>query len=156
MTGEFAIAVHALVYLNHRGDIVSSDTLATNVCTNPARIRKVMAKLKKAGLLSTKEGVDGGYIFVHDPARVNLRQVCEALDVQVVTAAWKSGNTSMECLIASGMGAIMDNVYDRLDKKCKEELELITIADIDQRIFAGRDASENPLSCGEQSLGKEN
>ena len=61
MTGEFAIAVHALVYLNHKKEVLSSDELAANVCTNPARVRKVMAKLKKAGLLSTKEGAEGGY-----------------------------------------------------------------------------------------------
>lgn len=49
MTSEFAIAVHALVYLNHKGETVSSEALAENICTNPARVRKVMAKLKKAG-----------------------------------------------------------------------------------------------------------
>ena len=46
MTSEFAIAVHALVYLNHKGETVSSEALAENICTNPARVRKVMAKLK--------------------------------------------------------------------------------------------------------------
>ena len=47
MTSEFAIAVHALVYLNHKQETLASEELAKNVCTNPARIRKVMAKLKK-------------------------------------------------------------------------------------------------------------
>ena len=70
MTSEFAIAVHALVYLNHKGETVSSEALAENICTNPARVRKVMAKLKKAGLVATKEGVDGGYHFIKAPAEV--------------------------------------------------------------------------------------
>ena len=48
MTAEFTVAVHALVYLHHRGGWLSSEELAQNVCTNPARIRKIMAKLKKA------------------------------------------------------------------------------------------------------------
>ena len=47
---SFSIAVHALVYLNHMEKVLSSEELAQNVCTNPVLIRKVMSKLKKAGL----------------------------------------------------------------------------------------------------------
>ena len=57
MNSEFTIAVHALVFLNHKRESVSSDKLAANICTNPARVRKIMGKLKKKGLISTKEGV---------------------------------------------------------------------------------------------------
>lgn len=35
MTGNFCVAVHALVYLNHKGETVSSEKLAENICTNP-------------------------------------------------------------------------------------------------------------------------
>ena len=50
MTSEFAIGVHALVYLGHKKEIISSEALSDNICANPARIRKVMAKLKKYNL----------------------------------------------------------------------------------------------------------
>ena len=73
MTSEFTIAVHALVFLNHKKESKSSEELAKNVCTHPARIRKVMARLKKAGLVKTKEGIDGGYSFDLDPGCVTLR-----------------------------------------------------------------------------------
>ena len=48
MNSDFIVAVHALVYLNHKADIVSSEALAKNICTNAARVRKVMAPLKLA------------------------------------------------------------------------------------------------------------
>ena len=47
MNSDFIVAVHALVYLNHKADIVSSEALAKNICTNAARVRKVMAPLKR-------------------------------------------------------------------------------------------------------------
>ena len=47
MTSDYCVAVHALVYLNHKAKVLSSEELAENICTNPARVRKVMAKLKK-------------------------------------------------------------------------------------------------------------
>ena len=49
MNSEFTIAVHALVFLNHKRESVSSDKLAANICTNPARVRKIMGKLRKRG-----------------------------------------------------------------------------------------------------------
>ena len=54
MNGLFCVAVHALIYLDKRGCLLSSEELAANICTNPARVRKVMAKLKKAGLVTTR------------------------------------------------------------------------------------------------------
>ncbi|MFR3752199.1 MAG: RrF2 family transcriptional regulator [Enterocloster sp.] len=81
MTSEFTIAVHALVFLNHKGPLCfPAKVLLQIVCTNAARIRKVMAKLKKADLVKTKEGVDGGYLFHRDSRDVNLSMVAEALD----------------------------------------------------------------------------
>ena len=47
MNSDFIVAVHALVYLNHKADIVSSEALAKNICTNAARVRKVMAPLTR-------------------------------------------------------------------------------------------------------------
>ena len=80
MTGEYTIAVHALVYLNHMGTMLSSEKMASNICTNPARVRKVLAKLKRAGLVETREGSEGGYRFQKDPDQVTLRQVAELID----------------------------------------------------------------------------
>lgn len=66
MNSDFIVAVHALVYLNHKADIVSSEALAKNICTNAARVRKVMAPLKRAGFVTTREGNVGGYRFAGD------------------------------------------------------------------------------------------
>ena len=135
MNSEFSVAVHSLVFLNHRGTTLSSEELAKNVCTNPARIRKIMAKLKKAELVATKEGIDGGYHFIRDPSTVTLREVSEALEMRFVSATWQSGDTDMKCLIASGMAAIMDDIYGQLDQLCQVHLDSITIQMIENRIF---------------------
>lgn len=139
MTGEFGIAVHAIVYLNHRKKTLSSDTVAQNVCTNPARVRKIMSKLKKAGLVYTKEGLEGGYSLDKDSSNINLRQISEALDINFVSSSWKSGNQSMECMICSGMADVMDNLYEELNEICKKRLEKITIDDINNKIFKNID-----------------
>lgn len=135
MTSEFGIAVHALVYLNHKAKSLSSEELAENICTHPARVRKVMAKLKKANLIETKEGIDGGYFFTADPSKVTLKQIGNAVDACFVSSAWRSGDSDMVCLVASGMAGIMDEIYTELDSLCKNHLENITVQSINDKIF---------------------
>lgn len=135
MNSEYSIAVHALVFLNHKACILSSAELAANICTHPARVRKVLAKLKKAGLISTKEGLEGGYFFEGNPADVTLFQISQALGTDFVCSSWKSGDIDMECLVASGMGKIMDNLYGELNELCREHLKQLSIEDIDKQIF---------------------
>ncbi len=137
MTGEFAIAVHALVYLDHRKCCVSSEELAKNVCTNPARIRMVMGRLKKAGIISTREGVTGGYSYSGDPAALSLRDVSDAVQSRFVGSAWRSGDMDMECLIASGMANVMDAMYAQMDERCREYLAHMTVKDVSDMIFSG-------------------
>lgn len=62
MNSGFTVAVHGMVFLHHKAKTVSSDVLAENICTNFGRVRRVMAKRKKAGLLKTREGRTAGGI----------------------------------------------------------------------------------------------
>lgn len=135
MTSEFAIAVHALVYLHHRGDIVASDVLAENVCTNAVCIRRVMGKLKKAGLIETKEGLGGGYHIGKNAETLNLRTVCEALKTDMIKSTWRSGSSDKNCMIACGMAGIMDEIEDGMNQACEKYLERITIWDIECRLL---------------------
>lgn len=136
MNSDFIVAVHALVFLNHKADeTVSSEALAENICTNAARVRKVMAPLKRAGFVTTREGNVGGYRFAGDAATLSLRIVADILDIRFVHSNWHSGSIDMKCLIASGMAGIVDDIFLDLDARCRERLEQISIADIDQRIF---------------------
>lgn len=135
MDSGFSVAVHALVYLNHKGRVLTSDELAANICTNPARVRKVMSSLGKAGFVETKAGHVGGYSFCAEADSLTLEQVAAAMEARFVSAAWRSGDNDMECLVASGMADIMDSIYLQMDGLCHKSLRSITIGDIDRKIF---------------------
>ncbi|MEA4934822.1 MAG: Rrf2 family transcriptional regulator [Lawsonibacter sp.] len=142
MNSSFCVGVHALVYLSHSACLLSSEELAENICTNPARVRKIMAALKKAGMVKTKEGVDGGYRFEGNPEKLTLDQVADALQIRFVEAAWHSGDTNKECMIASGMADLMDGIFFDLDKECRTRLARISIADLDHKIISRKTALE--------------
>lgn len=148
MTSEFGIAVHTLVYLNHMNTTLPSEALAENVCTNPARIRKVIAKLKKGGLVDTKEGLNGGCHVVRPAGDITLGQVCRTLGEEMVKTSWKPGDPHMECLVASGMAGILDDIYTGLNEVCVNYLDHITIADIDRIIFEAGTSGKPAKGCG--------
>ena len=136
MNGDFTLAVHALVFLNHKKETVSSDMLADNICTHPARVRKVMAQLKKARLTETKEGrPGGGYLFTMDAEKLTLKEIAKAVSADFVSSDWRSGSMDKDCLVASGMGEIMDGIYTELNTLCYDRLTKTTVADIDRQIF---------------------
>ena len=138
MNGEFCVAAHALVYLHHKGVPLSSDALAENICTHPARVRKVLSRLKAAGLVVSKEGEGGGYRFSGDPAAVTLLDAADALGIRCVELRWHSGSVDMECLVASGMGELLDQLVDDLDDRCRRRLAEVSIADLEGCLFDGR------------------
>mgnify|MGYP000031914948 CR=1 FL=1 len=126
MNSDFCVAVHVLVYLNRRGCVLSSEELARNICTNPARVRKVLARMKKDGLVETKEGSSGGgYRFAKGAGEVSLAQVARALEVRFVSTSWHSGSQEVKCLVATGMAQVMDALFDDLDGRCMARLEEI-------------------------------
>ena len=135
MDSSFNLAVHALVCLSHSGHSLSSEALAENICTNSTRVRRVMAGLKKAGMVETREGSDGGYRLCADPAALSLRQVAEAVNARFVDCAWRSGDIDRECAICSGMAGVMDALYRQMNEQCAAYLAQITVADIETQLF---------------------
>lgn len=139
MNGDFAVAVHALVFLCHRKETLASDVLAKNICTNPVRVRKVMAKLRRAGLVEAREGKrEGGYRSLADAMDIPLSRILLALGDDCVTPTWRPGSEEEDCLISTGMADALDEVYARLNEGCLRTLGEITVADISRRIFEKR------------------
>ena len=136
MDSSFNMAVHALVCLSHSGRSLTSEALAENICTNPTRVRRVMAGLKKANHVETRKGLDGGYRLTADPATLTLRQGAEAGNTRFVDCAWHSGDIDRNCAICSGMAGVMDTLYRNMNEECAAYLSRITITDIETRLFA--------------------
>lgn len=130
MPSEFIIAIHVLVYLRKMDQQLSSEELAKNVCVNPVRIRKVLGKLKKAGIVETKEGINGGYYFKIGNETITLKQVYDALTVTICHTSWRSGDIHNDCLISNGMPYVIDELCTDLEKVCQDYLSTITIRDV--------------------------
>lgn len=136
MNSELIIAIHALAYLEHCKCSATSERLAKSICTNPVRIRKVMAALKTAGMITTKEGNSGGYQLSENANDITLKDVSEALHTPLIKANWHSGTLNKTCMIASGMSEVVDDLTNALQEQCLSYLVNISIMDISEKLIA--------------------
>src|SRR5438045_2364405 len=60
-------------------DVLSSEVLAGSAGSNPVHVRRVLAHLRGAGLVSSRPGVHGGGRRAGDPSRITLADVWRAV-----------------------------------------------------------------------------
>jgi Rrf2 family protein len=78
--GRFSVALHVLAHLTEAGDRpTTSEAMAAHLRTNPVVVRRVLAGLRKEGIVSSTKGHGGGWTVTMAPNDVTLRQVYAAL-----------------------------------------------------------------------------
>ena len=126
MTSDFSIAVHALVYLGKNQDLISSDELAKHICTHPVRVRRVMIKLREAGLIKAKAGVDGGYRLDN----ITLSEIAKSVSNDYIHVTWHNGEDGREAIKDSKVEQAVDSIFVDLNEACDNLLKDKTIEDI--------------------------
>ena len=81
ISSRFTVAIHVLSLISLNQNIVStSEWIAESVNTNPVVIRRVMGKLKKAGLIDIRRGL-GGATLQRNLEDITLLDVYKAVEV---------------------------------------------------------------------------
>lgn len=85
------------------GRRVQGKEIAAQQGINEPYLEQIMVSLKKAGMIQTVRGRNGGYLLAEDPKNVNLLQVIEVFEGQLDLADAGEGlpNSSPESLAAS-------------------------------------------------------
>lgn len=84
---RFAVAAHVLSYLAlHRGEAVTSETLAASARTNPAVIRRLLSELARAGLTTSRLGKGGGAGLARAPKKITLLDIYKAVEAPGIVA----------------------------------------------------------------------
>jgi Rrf2 family protein len=131
LNSEFTIAVHSLVYLAYLPDrMASSESIAENVQTNSARVRKVMGVLRKSGYVETREGTRGGYRLSIDPDTVTLGDVYRAMAQGSLMPTWCSGDPDMDCVVGSNMRSVMNGIFCTAEKRLEDYFDGISISGV--------------------------
>ena len=135
MNSQLPIAFHILGFLAaHPGKSVTSEVMARTYGTSPVVLRRVLAKLQRAGLVETRRGVNGGSVLARDAGAINLRQAYDAVaDDQDVLHRPPEACAGA---IASAVARFVDDVMGDAERALIGRLEAVTVAEMDKQVRA--------------------
>lgn len=121
-----AMALHAGVYLAARYDhACTAGGMAAALQVSEAHLVKVLQRLTHAGLVRTTRGPQGGYALARPPARVNLRDVFEAIEGPLAP---------VKCLlkqkVCEGRACILGDVIQVMNKQTMAYLTATTLDEL--------------------------
>ena len=81
---QYASTLHVLILLAADQDSVHTSTsLAARMDTNPVVLRRIIADLSKAGLVTTRRGAGGGVSLANNPEDITLGQVADVIEADM-------------------------------------------------------------------------
>ena len=120
---------------------MTSDDLARCLHTNAVVVRRTMAGLREAGLVSSERGHGGGWRLGRPLDAISLRDVHEALgEPGLVPAAPET--EAHGCLVEAAVNAALAETYAAARALIEARLADVTLADL-AADFAGRMADLN-------------
>ena len=119
--------LYAMYYLAvHNGEGPQTLQSISTVGVPKQYLEQILGNLRRAGLVSTVRGAQGGYQMADDPAQVTLRDIIDAVEgpielsecAQAETACQKSGTCPVRW------------VWQRVTDSINNELEKIKLSDM--------------------------
>ena len=95
----------------------------------PARfLEQVLHAMKKAGLVSSQRGAQGGYVLSKKPSDLSVAEILEALDGPFLSVAGLNGQNSLRRGAKADL--LLANVWDRVYAAERHVLEAITVEEL--------------------------
>ena len=126
---KLSVSIHILsVIALMKAPSITSEYIASSINTNPALVRRLMSRLKKAKLIqsSTKIGITG---LAKSAKDITLLDVFFAVEEHSELFSIHT-NTNHECPVGAKIEVTLKHLYDTIQIATEEKLSAITLADI--------------------------
>ena len=125
---RLSLALHTLGHM--AGDperIHTSAEIAGHAGTNPVVVRRVLGKLRDAGLLASEKGHAGGWRLARSPHQITLADVYVALEESLIATG--SEEEESDCAIEHVLRREVSLVMQDIERSLIERLASTTIAE---------------------------
>ena len=119
---RLSLALHTLSHMaGDPGNTRTSSDIAAHAGTNPVVVRRVLGKLRKAGLLTSEKGHAGGWRLARAPQSITLADVYVALDESLIATTEDHAPTcSVEHALHARVSSVMEEIEQNLIAKLSE------------------------------------
>ena|SRR5579859_810572 len=130
MNSRFSLAVHVLCLLAATPEErQTSEYLAISIGTNAVVIRRLLASLRRAGLVTSKSAGGGGWMLGRPAAEITLDLVRQTVSAGE-TAKIHRNAPHPACPVGKGVRNVLIDVYDRADQAVDRELAGLSVAGV--------------------------
>jgi DNA-binding IscR family transcriptional regulator len=135
---RFTVATHILSILSFYyemkpGFLVKSHWMADSVNTNPVIIRRILGKLREAGLVDIQGGASGGAKLTRSPKKISLKHVYKAIEDDKLFAL-HTNTPSVDCPVGLTIRPVISGVFDEVDNAVNSVLEEKSLDDLYQEM----------------------
>ncbi len=131
-SSKFTTAIHICIYLDYSNDqLVSSQTLAESVKTNPVVIRRLIGQLRKQGIVGSVAGAKGGFYLAKPVDQLTL------WDIYLVVRDdefFNKPKVNPDCVVSSNLAVLVDDVYSESEHSMKNSMEKVTVAQLTDKL----------------------
>ena len=106
----------------------TSADIAEHAGTNPVVVRRVLGKLREAGLLTSEKGHAGGWRLARGPDAITLADVYLALDESLVAPGEQE--VASACSVENILQKKVASVLEDVERSLVEQLAATTIAEV--------------------------
>ena len=129
MDTKFSVAVHILILISESPPPINSDQIAMSVGTNASYVRKILALLKKAGIVDGHRGISG-YSLLFAPKRLTLLQIYQAVMEQPKPHLLDvHQNPSDRCIVGQHIRTVLTGMFADVEDTFARSLSDKTLAD---------------------------
>lgn len=126
---RLSLALHTLGHMAGAPDQTqTSADIAEHAGTNPVVVRRVLGKLREAGLLTSEKGHAGGWRLAKSPHQITLADVYLALDESLVAA--DTQETVPTCSVEHVLQRKVASVLEEIERSLIDRLSATTIAEV--------------------------
>jgi Rrf2 family protein len=131
LSSKLTVGVHILTLLALTPDQPqTSEYIAGSVNTNPVVIRRLLGRLREAGIAESQGGIGGGWRLKVAAGRITLLDVLRAVEPQGETIALHRSEPNPLCPVGRNIQGILTAVYGEVERRMDEQLAKATIAGI--------------------------
>lgn len=128
---RFAIAVHVLSLIGIDGESENtSDWLAGSIGVNPVIVRNITGMLRRAGLVTTRQGIAGTHLAKPLTA-ITLLDVYQAVRAVEDGALFAiHDNPNPNCIVGANIQATLEDVFTEAQQAMEAKLAQTSLAEI--------------------------
>ena len=129
-SGKLSLALHSLGHLALTDGPMTSEAIAAQNHTHPVVVRRVLGRLRQAGLLRSEKGHAGGWQLACPPENISVAQVYAAIDEPFLVAHPVLPTADTGCAIVGAMQSIVNAAMTEAEAVLRRHFAQQTIADL--------------------------